>query len=251
MRQNKNQNKQTKQTKRREKFNFKPWLITVGVIALIFGVFSLIYFIQNHRTVLKFTYENGEYYDKKNDITYVPAPMCYSFCLKSGEEYAVSDRLTFYYVGYKDADDKVHMCDPTAWLTTSFEEGAVIYYNPEKVSLPETKDFGWEEIYLCNTGGTLFATQELDPMVTARLLNAYFEAPEEENLFESRFDMEYLKEVRVTSYRYPWLHMIMRLYTDGMGSYYLASFYDSKMVKTDSEVFIPFFEDQEKQNGNN
>ncbi len=238
--------KTEKTKKRREKFKPLPWLIALGVIAVLSLGIVLSYYISNYRPVLRFTYngENGSYYDKKNDITYVSAPGCYSFVLKSGEEYAVSDRLSLYYMGYKDGE-QVHMSDPTAWLTTSIEDGGIIYYNPEKVNLPETKNFIWHEIYLCNTGGVLFATQKLDASVTNRLLKAYFEAPDEENLFDSgvMYDMEFLKEVRVTSYVYPQLHMIMRLYTDGKGNYYLASIYDRRLIKTEAEVFLPFFED--------
>lgn len=236
----------------KEKFNFVPWIITAVVLVLLFGGLIIYHYVsdyvENYREVLKFTYSDGKYYDEKNDITYVAAPMCYSFNLKSGEEYeyAKSESVSFYYVGYKDVDGTVHMKDPTAWLTTSYDEGAIIYYNPEKVTLPETKNFRWNGMYLCNTDGTVFATQELDFSVTDRLLDAYFDAPEEDNRFDERFDMSYIKEVRVTSSEYPHLHMIMRLYDDGKGGYFLCSVYDNKMVQTDSAVFAPFFEDKKE-----
>ncbi len=238
------------QNSTREKWNFKPYIIVAAVIALIFAIVGVMYFAESYRYVHKFTYENGEYYDKKNDITYVSAPMCYTYVAKSKEEYATSDKDDLYYVCYTEGEGenkKTHAANPEELLTTNVSRGGVIYYNPEKFTLPQTKDFKWDVMYLCeNSAGVVHATQELDSTVTDSLLDGYFAAPDDENLFDSqlRFELTHLKQIRVSSKSYKALFMVMELYTDGKGSYYISSVYDERLVKTDSAVFSQFFEEK-------
>ena len=219
-------NAQNKKKRSREKFNFVPWLIVLGVIlAIVLGVF-IAYKVEdyrdNYRKVYEFVYKDGEYYDKENDITYVAAPYCFSYVLKSGEEYAKSDSQKLYYVGYKDSEDKPHMESPKKMLGTSFENGAMIYYNPKKIKFPEPKDFSYDVIHLCDNRGMLIATHELDKAQTNSLLDEFFAS--EENLYKDGTEfamLNYVKELRITSDEYKSLHLIMHLYSDNSGKYYI------------------------------
>ena len=233
--------------KTKEKINFKPWLIVIGSILLIFAIVGVQYFLENYRRVYTFEYSDGVYYDKKSGVSYVSAPYCYTYVLKSEENYAKSNKSDLYYMGYKDAQGKVHMASTSVLLTTSLEEGGVIYYNPEKIKIPATRDFNWDISYLCSTDGPVHATHELDSATTDKLLDAYFQAPDSENIYEggAMYEMKLLKQIRVTSSTYKYFYMVMYLYTDSKGSYYIASTYDQRMVKTDSSVFSVFFEDKE------
>lgn len=231
--------------KQKEKFNLKPWLIVIGAILLIFAIVGVQYFFENYRRVYTFEYSNGAYYDPKTDVTYVSAPYCYTYVLKSEENYSKSNKSELYYIGCKDKDGQVHMASPSVLLATSVSEGGVIYYNPEKMSIPKTCDFDWDISYLCSADGPVHATHELDGATTNKLLEAYFDADQSENIYDSgaMYEMELLKQIRVTSKTYKYFYMVMYLYTDSKGSYYIASTYDQKMVKTDSSVFSAIFEE--------
>ena len=240
--------KSNKANKRREKFNFKPWLIVLGVILLLFGVIGAMYLAENYRKVYTFTYQNGEYYFKEKDITYVSAPMCYTYVLKSKENYAKSNRGNLYYMGYK-LDEEVHMSSPEVLLTTDIESGGIIYYNPELFTVPQTDKFDWDKAYLCSVDGPTYATQELGSATTDRLLSAYFSAEDSENLYGTgdAVSMKLLKEIRVSSSTYKSMYMILDLYTDGKGSYYISSSYDQRFIKTDETVFAPMFEEDDEK----
>ena len=238
-----------KEKKKREKFNFVPWLIVLGVIAVFVGGVAAVYYggkyIDDNVKVVKLEYKNGKYYDKKNDLTYSAAPMYYTYAVKSEERYARSNRYDLYYIGHKDGDTYV-LEAPDSWLTTDADHGAVIYYNADKVSLPEPSEFKWNVMYFCNPDGLLYATGELDAPQTGKLLSAYYGAGESENLYDSLYgtgQIKLLKELRVTSSAYPSLHLVLYLFTDNDGGYYIGSAYESRLIKADSAVFAPIFKD--------
>ena len=238
-----------KEKKKREKFNFVPWLIVLGVIVVIVGGIAAFYYggryIDENVKTVKLEYRNGKYYDKKNDVTYSAAPMYYTYAVKSEKRYARSDRYDLYYIGHKDGDTYV-LEAPTSWLTTDYEHGAAVYYNPQKVSLPDPAKLMWDTMYLCNPDGLLYATSELDSKQTGRLLSAYYNADNSENLYESLYgsgQIKLLKELRVTSGDYPFLHLVLYLFTDNEGSYYIGSAYEARLVKTDSAVFDPILKE--------
>ena len=236
-----------KKKKKREKFNFVPWLIALGVIAVIVGGVAAVYYggkyIDENVRIVKLEYKSGKYYDKKNNVTYSAAPMYYTYAVKSEERYAKSGKYDLYYVGHKDGDAYV-LESPASWLTTDIDHGAVIYYNAEKVSLPEPSEFKWNIMYLCNPDGLLYATNELDAPQTSRLLSAYYGASDSENLYGSLYgtgQIKLLKELRVTSSAYPFLHLVLYLFTDNEGGYYIGSAYEERLIKADNAVFDPFF----------
>jgi len=238
-----------KNAKRREKFNFKPWLIVLIGIALLFLIIFIVYaydsYISPELKVVELEYgDEGNYTDKKRGITYVAAPRCYTYIMKSGERYAKSEKNDLYYIGYKDGDRNI-MANPENWLATDIDHGALIYYNPDKVNLPGGRDFLWDRCWLCNTDGLVFATTEFDEKTTDALLSAYYGADESENEYELHYgSYDLLKEIRVTSYYYKYVYLCLYLFGDGEGNYYIGSAVDRRLVKTDSSVFEPIFGDK-------
>jgi len=234
------------------KLSIKPWLIvlavTVGIVALIAAYhFGRIWIddLKAESNVLTFEYSGGKYYDAVNGITYTAAPRSYAYAAKSEERYAKSERGDLYYVCYKDSDGGYHAASPTSWLTTDVEHGAILYYNADKVAVPEPSEFKWNDISLCNPDGKLYATHKLDASVTYALMTAYYGAAEEDNLYSELYgtgQLELLKEIRVTSTEYKYMHMVLYLFGDGEGRYYIGSAYESRLTETDSEVFAPIFE---------
>lgn len=234
--------------KPREKWNFKPWLIVIGAIALVLLTVVGIYYggraIDNAKAeakVVQLEYRGGSYYDPKSGITYIAAPRCYSYVAISKERYAKSERLDLYYATYKDDDGNYHV-DPEKWLTSDLEHGAIVYC-ADSIELPETKDFKWESMLLCNPDGKLFATQEFGYADTNALLSAYYGADESENLYDGLYGMsslDLLKEIRVVSSEYKYIHLILYLFTDGE-KYYIGSAYDHRLIETDAGIFGVIF----------
>jgi len=235
--------------KPREKWDLRPWIAVAGAIALVLLIVTGIYFgkkaydgIKAEAQVVKLRYSEGCYIDDANGITYRQAPGCYTYAAISKERYAKSERLDLYYATYKDADGKYHV-DPKNWLTTDYEHGGVIYCS-DSITLPETKDFKWKVMYLCNPDGKLYATQEFGAADTDRLLSAYYAAEGEDNVYDGLYGMsrlDLLKEIRVISSEYRYIHLVLYLFKDGEGKYYIGSAFDKRLVETDSETFDVIF----------
>lgn len=228
---------------KKEKWNFKPWLIIGGVILVIVAIVAVITVITglDDKDVLEFTYENGEFVDEKNDITYVEAPFYYQSKLMTSKDYpyAASENITLYRVGYRDEKDKVHLVSGQDWLSTSMDIGAMLYYNPNKVELPALDQFEGDEIYICEPdGSTLFTTTKLDEYTTTRLLDDFF-ATDDSDFNELYIGCELVANLKVSSSKYPWLYLNLWLYTDAEGNYYLCENITRKFLKTDEDVFAP------------
>lgn len=219
-----------KKTKRpHERFNPIPWLIALGVILAIalgtFIVWKVRDYRENYREIYEFEYVDGNYYDSENGITYVEAPYCYTYALKSKEEYATiigKDDYKLFYMGYKTVDDKgkeeYRMDSPKKMLANATGS---IYYDSSKVTLPEPCDFPYDITYACDNKGMLIATHELDKVQTRDLLEEHFAST---NLYtdgSAIFDLNFCKELRVCSDTYKSVHLVFTVYSDNTDHYYL------------------------------
>lgn len=234
-----------KKSPRKEKWNFRPWLIIAAIILLLLAATAILTYCsgQQNKDVLKFSYQSGEFHDQKNDITYVEAPFYYQSKLMTSKDYpyAQSENTTLYRVGYRDEEDKVHLVGGNLWLSTATEDGAVLYYNPDKVDLPDFTEFGGDAIYVCEPDGTLFSTTKIDSKTTKKLLDDFFSA-EGSDFNELYLTTELVANLKVSSSEYAWLYLNLWLYTDAEGNYYLCEDTTRKFLKTDKEVFAPLFE---------
>lgn len=239
----------TKKPRKKEKWNFKPWLIIGAILAAILALTAVLAYCDGDKPkeVLKFTYSDGEYIDEKNGITYVAAPFCYQAQLTTSKDYpyAASDRQTLYRVGYRDEDDKVHLQMGELWLSTLLEEGAALYYNRDKVTIPDFTEFEGDVIFLCRPDGSLFSTTKIEGAEATELLEAFFtaEGSDYDTLYRS---CELISNLKVSSSKYPWLYLNLWLYTDADGNYYLCESTTRKFLKTDAAVFEPFFDETDE-----
>lgn len=235
--------------RKKEKWNFKPYLIIAAIILIIIAVAAVIYFTSDaaQNKVLKFTYQNGEYYDEKNDITYVVAPFYYQSQLMTSSDYpyAESNLFTLYRVGYRDEDGQVNLIGGNLWLSTSKDVGAQLYYNPDKVDLPELHEYEGDTIYICEPdGSTFFSTTALKGAETEALLDAFIEA--EGSDFDTLYSQcELIANLKVGSSKYKWLWLNLWLFTDAEGNYYLYEEVTHKFLETDAQLFAPYFEEAE------
>lgn len=231
--------------RKKEKWNFKPYLIIAAALLLLFGTAAIITHCsgESEREVLKFTYKNGQYYDKKNDITYVQAPFYYQSKLMTSNDYAyaTSDLFDLYRVGYRDEENQVHLVSGELWLSTAMDVGALLYYNADKVDLPELNEFEGDSIYLCEPDGSnLFSTTKIEGATATELLGDFF-SKEGSDYDESFSDCARIGNLKISSPKYKWIYLNLWLYVDEEGNFYLYEEVTQKFHMTDAEVFAPFY----------
>lgn len=245
----------------REKFNWKPYLIILAVIALIAGgIFVKTTFVDGYLKLAKqvpLERVDGGYYDADNDRTYVAAPTYYqASSIVSDPPYArIGDFSLFgmgdwdkldhlYRVGYTanpgTANATTILTKSEAWLSTDADHGSILFYNADLFQIPKPQDFGFETIYLCDANGNV-ATQQIDDAASLRLMTQFF-SENSENLYAvmETLNAKFIKQVRVTSSKYPWMQMVLSLYQSS-DAYYLWMPELERFVQTDSTVFDVYF----------
>lgn len=231
--------------RKKEKWNFKPYLIIAAVLLLIVALAAVITLWQREPELPMFTYENGNYVDSENQITYAAAPFYYQAVLWAGEDYAYadSDWAKLYRVGYRDEDDAAHLLSAELWLTTDMEDGALLYYNVDKVDLPDMTEFEGDRIYICEPDGSgLFSTTAIEAETASRLLEDFFSA-EGSDYDELIASCDLTANLKVSSSKYKWMYLNLWLYTDDDGNYYICETTTKKLIKTDEDAFEDIFSD--------
>jgi hypothetical protein len=191
----------------KEKFNFVPWLIILGAIALILLAFVVSDFIDNYHHVRKFSfdYSTGELYDKKNDITYIEAPRGYEAVRISNLPYATDGDREYFQIGFVSESGKEELVPTDIALATSADIGAYIYYNPKAHILPTIETFEASEILVCDMNN--HTLQSLDESETKIFLDAV--KSEENTRFEG---YDYIFALRLRSKKIPWMSYCVYLY---------------------------------------
>ena len=192
---------------RKEKFNFVPWLIILGAIALILLAFVVSDFIDNYHHVRKFSfdYSTGELYDKKNDITYIEAPRGYEAVRISNLPYATDGDREYFQIGFVSESGKEELVPTDIALATSADIGAYIYYNPKAHILPTIETFEASEILVCDMNN--HTLQSLDESETKIFLDAVKSA--DNTRFEGH---DYIFALRLRSKKIPWMSYCVYLY---------------------------------------
>lgn len=249
----------------REKFNWKPYLIILAVIAVIVGgIFIKVTLVDGYLKIAKqvpFERVDGGYYDTENDRTYMAAPTYYqASSIVSDPAYARIGDFSLFGVGSWDELDHLYRVGYTvnpgagsssfilmrseAWLSTDADHGSILFYNSDLFELPQPQDFGFETVYLCDADGSI-ATQQIDDAASVRIMNDFF-SEDSENLYVKMdtLNAKYIKQVRVTSSTYPWMQMVLSLYQSS-DAYYLWMPELERFVQTDSTVFDVYFKTAE------
>lgn len=209
---------------KKEKFNIKPWLIVIGVILLILASVLVVDFFDNFHYVrkLKLDEENDELIDKKHDITYVAAPECYEGVRLSKKPYARAGEKEFYQLGYLDPDGNEQLVPVKKMLATSRADGAVIYYNPDEISMPSMEKFEADSILVCDYYNTL---DELTESETRIFLQGYKEGHE-----VSLGSATEVFTLRFRSTKYPWISYRTELFWEN-GLFYVKNADDNTVIQ--------------------
>lgn len=209
---------------KKEKFNIRPWLITLAIVFTVLAVTALTIFFENYHHIRKISYdtESDVLYDKRHDVTYVRAPECYEPVRLSKNAYAKYKEQRYYQLGYLDADGNEQLVPVTDMLATSKENGSAVYYNPDAVSLPELKDFKANVIFACNYYNTL---DELSESETRVFIESYFKSSEATLTSADEFFT-----LRLRSKEYPHLSYRMNLFWEN-DLFYVEDVVTKKTVK--------------------
>lgn len=251
-----------------------PWLIIGGVIAAILIGASIYTAFENDefRKVYTVSYDGdtGSIYEAENDITYLPAPFCYEAVLNASADYpyakvkgswnpfdqsakANEKFNTFYQIGYRDEEDKLHLKSGNAWFCRAKEFGGQVYYNPKLVDFPAFSEFDWSVIYFTNPDESHFSTYTLDYENTD-LLMKQFTASDAKNVYQDVYgkkELDIKLTLKVESATYKWLYLNLNLVEDEDGNYYLypegsSSEKDCRMIQVDKVYFEDYLKTLEE-----
>ncbi len=222
----------------KEKFNFKPWLIGLGVILLILGIVFVVDFFEDYHHVrkLKFDTSTGELVDKKNDITYIEAPGCYEPVLISKYAYAKDGNREYYQIAYLDENGDEQFIETSKMLSTSKEEGLYIYYNPDEYEFPSLEEFKATSFLICDTtyktvfDNTVSRNETIASAEARRLTVAALEG--EKASLTSADDVFVM---RLKSPDFPYLVYCFNFYHKD-GELYISDMADNRIIKLSENV---------------
>ena len=128
-----------------------PFIPVITVILLITALILLTVFLTNFFGVIHLTSDNGGgyLYDKKNDITYELAPMCYSADLDKSDVYAEYGDTKYYRLYYKSESGEKLYLDPKKAIGKEDEYGTVDIYAASGFSLPSLEEFKASKALIC------------------------------------------------------------------------------------------------------
>lgn len=169
-----------------------PWLLVAAValvliIAVLLAVFLVSYFSVVHLSSV----DNGEsLIDKKREITYLRAPMCYEpVAIWSNDEYAKYGKQVYYEV--KDADPNQYLCYKDA------EIGLYELYYAEGITLPSLAEFGASYTRVCASGIKTIMMHSIDEK-TSEIVSYFLSAPtvdyKEISNVKLTYDLKFMSE---------------------------------------------------------
>ncbi len=237
--------KNKKKVDPKDRIDPKPWIIGVVCIAAFIGAVFLYDYLSKFLPIVSLKQnDDGTLYDSKLEITYTPAPKAYKAVLVvTDPQYARVGKMPVYEVAYRNLDEKVASIDPERYLSTDNDNGAVLYYNPDKVTLPSIDDFENANSYVCSIEGVIFSRAELTKSQTTTMLKQFKEGAN--TSVSGRVKENY--EIRIKSSRYDWIFYCMGFTITENGNYYITDYLSNKTVLADKEVFDEFFGEVKKQ----
>lgn len=236
--------KNKKKVDPKDKIDPKPWIIGALAICLFMGAVVLFDFLSEFLPIVSLKQnDDGSLYDSKLKITYTAAPRSYkAVIVVTDPQYARIGKTPVYQIGYRNPDEKIVPIDTERYLSTSNDNGAVLYYNADKVTLPSLDDFDNANSYVCSTDGVIFARAELSQTETSKVLKGFKDGSD--TSVSGRVKESYT--LRIKSNSYDWLFYCMEFTVTENGNYYLTDYMSKKTVMTDKELFDEFFGEVKK-----
>lgn len=242
-----NTKKNTKVKKKvdpKDRIDPKPWIIGAVCICLFIGAILLYDFLSVYLPIVSLKQkDDGSLYDSKNKITYTEAPRCYKAVLVvTDPQYARVGKIPVYEIAYRNLEEKVVPIDTARYLSTDNDNGAVLYYNADKVILPTLEDFDNEKSYVCSVEGVIFSRAELTKTETSKVIKSFVDGVN--TSVSGKVKETY--ELRIKSGSYDWLFYCMEFTMTENGNYYITDYVSQKTVMADKELFDEFFGEVKK-----
>ena len=129
----------------------------------VLSLILLILVLSGCGNLIRLSYKDGKYIDKKNNISYIPASVSYE-PVSVGAEYAVYDKRVIYIIPGMD---------PKQWLTEEYEGIGSLYY-ADTITPPKLEEFGANLIYICVEDNIIMKVNEIsDQAKVADIVNTF------------------------------------------------------------------------------
>jgi len=234
-------NKKNKKKKLNKEIILKtllPWVIIATVIGGICLFVWLRMYVENRPEVTLVATEKG-FYDKKSKINYLEAPMIYEAKLGiTSPLYAKCGDTELYQIGYKNSDGKVVRIEAEKFIAKEQEDGLVLYYNPELVSLPTPEEFEVDTILICNELATI-AKNVIEGSKADDVIAGYLQ---DDDVILPKVETKYV--LRASSQKYEFLWLRFTLYCCKDGNFYIRDAGGEKTVRAYHSVFDQYFESE-------
>lgn len=237
------------------KLDLIPLFIVLGVVILLVGgTLSWVYLIKpaievSGRQKLVYNAEDGSYTDKKQGIVYLRAPVYYqASAILSDPVYGMADERLLYRVGEK-TDGKFTLQSASDWLSTDRDHGMLLYFNSESVVVPDISEFEPDIVYICSIDGMTAAQSQIE--ASALFPEGFFDRTAE-NLIDSDAytGASLMRQLRVTSKKYGFMHMVLYLYyNETLESYFIYLPQEKLFCEADSEMLDIFFASEDSLAG--
>ena len=228
-----------KNTNKKDKINPIPWLIGLLCIALIVGGIFLYLFLKDYFSYSRLDKNaDGTIYDPDTKITYTMAPEAYKAVLiVTDPQFGFVDKTPLYSIAYRNVDEKVVVIDSERYLSFDNDNGGVLYYNADEVTLPTLENFDHGISHVCSTDGVIFARAELTKTDTYKVIKGFNEgaATRVDGTVKESFTL------RIKSEKYDWLYYCMKFTITKEGEYFVTDYISGKTVKADPAIFDEFF----------
>lgn len=188
-----------------------PWML-VSVISLFLAVIIMLsVFLSSYLGVLHFvSYDSGSSItDRKNDITYLLAPMCYEPIDYYKDVYAKYGDLQFHAIG--NADPYKYLC--------TIDSGIYDLYYADTITLPTFAEFNPYRIRICEVGNIAIQTGTVGEDNTKDIASYYVNAESVTKPMSS--NVKSVLYLKFMSEEYPFMYYILILYTTKDGERYL------------------------------
>ena len=135
---------------------------------------------------LSLTEQDGKLIDKKNGITYLPAPICFEPISTDAEVYAKSGKLELY---------PITGLDTSEWISEPYDGIGGVWY-ADAITLPTLGEFGADKIYICVEStittalGQVTDQSDVDAIVDAFMTGEKVSVPDSGKSYKLKFESE-------------------------------------------------------------
>lgn len=189
-----------------------PWLFISAVALLLAVIIMLVAFLNSYNGTVHLASANGgsEVVDKRNDIKYLLAPMCYEpVAYMDTSEYAKLGDTKFYAV--RDADPKEYIC--------TIDYGIYDLYYSDKLTLPSFEEFNACYVRICAVESISIQVGYIELKDTLELVQYYLSAESVDVPLSA--DIDTVQQLKFMSDDYKFMYYSVNFYKTDDGKRFI------------------------------